>query len=73
MWSWLILIGRGLNQEVKGVQGRRKEGLLFSFECSDEDSKKERSGSDSMMETPVPIPNTEVKHHNGDDSEQLQQ
>ena len=30
--------------------------------------RKRRSGSDSMMDTPVPIPNTEVKHHNGDDS-----
>ena len=26
-----------------------------------------------MMDTPVPIPNTEVKHHNGDDSTFVQQ
>ena len=26
------------------------------------------SGGDGMMDTPVPIPNTEVKHHHGDDS-----
>ena len=26
-----------------------------------------------MMDTPVPIPNTEVKHHNGDDSTYVQQ
>jgi len=26
-----------------------------------------------MMETPVPMPNTEVKHHNGEDSERLRQ
>ena len=32
-----------------------------------------RSGGDSMMETPVPMPNTEVKHHNGEDSERLRQ
>ena len=27
-----------------------------------------RSGSNGMMDTPVPIPNTEVKHHRGEDS-----
>ena len=27
-----------------------------------------RSGDDSEMATPVPIPNTEVKHFNGEDS-----
>ena len=26
-----------------------------------------------MMDTPVPIPNTEVKHHNGDDSTAVRQ
>ena len=31
------------------------------------------SGGDGMMDTPVPIPNTEVKHHNGDDSARAQQ
>ena len=30
--------------------------------------KKEESGDDGVVDTPVPIPNTEVKHHSGDDS-----
>ena len=45
-----------------------KRELLSGFECPVRHSHTERSGSDSMMDTPVPIPNTEVKHHNGDDS-----
>ena len=31
-------------------------------------SVKKRSGDDSEVDTPVPIPNTEVKHFSGDDS-----
>ena len=31
------------------------------------------SGGDSEEDTPVPIPNTEVKHHNGDDSTAVRQ
>ena len=31
-------------------------------------SFKEESGDDGVVDTPVPIPNTEVKHHSGDDS-----
>ena len=46
------------------------EKRLSSFERS---AQKEESGGDSMMDTPVPIPNTEVKHHNGEDSAQVQQ
>ena len=30
--------------------------------------KEEESGDDGVVDTPVPIPNTEVKHHSGDDS-----
>ena len=30
--------------------------------------RKEESGDDGVVDTPVPIPNTEVKHHSGDDS-----
>ena len=41
--------------------------LLSGFECP-EGYLKRRSGNDSMMDTPVPIPNTEVKHHRGEDS-----
>ena len=56
----MILIGRGLNQGEFEFEGDYPvlSDLL------------EGSGSDSMMDTPVPIPNTEVKHHNGDDSPQ---
>ena len=64
MLSGLILIGRGLSQE-KGV----REDCCSVLSVS---SEKE-SGGDSMMDTPVPIPNTEVKHHNGDDSGQPRQ
>ena len=53
---------------------RRRALLLSSFEWSwKRHLKKRRSGGDSMMDTPVPIPNTEVKHHNGDDSTYVQQ
>ena len=45
----------------------KEEKLLSGFECP-EDTLKEESGNDSMMDTPVPIPNTEVKHHRGEDS-----
>ena len=39
-----------------------RKRLLSGFECP-EGYFKRRSGNDSMMDTPVPIPNTEVKHH----------
>ena len=44
-----------------------RKRLLSGFECP-EGYFKRRSGNDSMMDTPVPIPNTEVKHHRGEDS-----
>ena len=55
----MILIDRGLSRS-----GRER---LFSFErsCS------KGSGGEGVMETPVPMPNTEVKHHSGEDSRQL--
>ena len=31
-------------------------------------SKRRKSGGDSAVDTPVPIPNTEVKHCSGEDS-----
>ena len=37
--------------------------LLFSFE-----GLTFRSGDDDEMDTPVPVPNTEVKHLSGDNS-----
>ena len=58
----MILIGRGLNLEGFEFEGKRDYPVLSDL--------LEGSGSDSMMDTPVPIPNTEVKHHNGDDSPQ---
>ena len=42
---------------------RKEIKLLFSFE-----GHLKRSGDDGKMDTPVPIPNTEVKHLNGDNS-----
>ncbi len=63
MFSGLILIGRGLNQLDKDNKQQFDYYLVLS------DLKKtQQSGNDGMMDTPVPIPNTEVKHHNGDDS-----
>ena len=41
--------------------------MYGDFERSME-SVKRRSGGDGGVETPVPIPNTEVKHPSGDDS-----
>ena len=38
-------------------------GLLFSFEVD-----LKRSGDESEVDTPVLIPNTEVKHFSGDNS-----
>ena len=55
----MILIGRGLNLE--GLSSNKDDYPVLS-------DLLEGSGSDSMMDTPVPIPNTEVKHHNGEDS-----
>ena len=40
-----------------------EENLLFSFEGA-----ILRSGDDSIVVIPVPIPNTEVKHYNGEGS-----
>ena len=36
---------------------------IFTFQVS-----KKRSGDDGKVDTPVPIPNTEVKHFNADGS-----
>ena len=56
MFSWLILIGRGLNQvkvslEVT-VDKKKKDDIICIWSFS--------SGGDSEEDTPVPIPNTEV-------------
>ena len=39
--------------------------MLFSFEGA---ILQERSGDDSEVDTPEPIPNSEVKHFSGDNS-----
>ena len=66
MFSGLILIGRGLDRRGKRAWKEKRD--YYPVLNVLEDIQRERSGSDSMMDTPVPIPNTEVKHHNGDDS-----
>lgn len=48
-------------------QDRLWKRVYGDFERSME-SEKRRSGGDGGVETPVPIPNTEVKHPSGDDS-----
>ena len=40
--------------------------LISSFEKSTRFLKKKRSGGNGEVETPVPIPNTEVKHLSGE-------
>jgi hypothetical protein len=59
--SGLILIDRGLN--LKKIFARQQ--VLFNFE--------RKFGDDGEVDTPVPIPNTEVKHFSAEDSEQSQQ
>ena len=39
-----------------------KENILSSFQRT---IGKKESGDDDVVDTPVPIPNTEVKHHGG--------
>ena len=56
MLSWLILIGRGLNQLL-----HFKLDKYYSI-------LKEKFGDYSIVDTPVSIPNTEVKHYRADDS-----
>ena len=52
---------------------RKKNYYLVLSDSQELLKEKRRSGSDSMMDTPVPIPNTEVKHHNGEDSTKVRQ
>ena len=52
MFSRVILIDRGLK--------KCEYYLVFR-----ERLKKRESGDDDVVDTPVPIPNTEVKHHSG--------
>ena len=70
MFSGLILIGRRLDR--KGGSAIQKRSYYLVLSDLHSKKKKRRSGGDSMMDTPVPIPNTEVKHHNGEDSTLVQ-
>ncbi len=45
-----------------------REDTLFSFEGKRKRSKPDRSGGDSKEDPPVPMPNTEVKLLNVDDT-----
>ena len=60
-FSRVILIGRGLKKSKKN----KKEKLLSSFQRL---SEGKESGDDGAVDTPVPIPNTEVKHRCGEGS-----
>ena len=57
--SWPVLIGRGLNF------AKKREINISSFE--------RKSGDDGEVDTPVPIPNTEVKHFSAEGSTQVQE
>ena len=61
-------------KEDKVEDKRRRKGNYYPVLSDSQELLREgRSGSDSMMDTPVPIPNTEVKHHNGEDSTEVRQ
>ena len=47
---------------------KKTEHEVMYLVLKDLSFKKEESGDDGVVDTPVPIPNTEVKHHSGDDS-----
>ena len=79
-WSGLILIGRKFDQG--SVKGRGKFSKievvmrLFSFEGLERRAermkpraKTERSGDNDREAPPVPMPNTEVKLSDADDSQ----
>ncbi len=53
VWSWLLLIDRGLNFT-------EKYSIIQFWET--------KSGGDGKVDTPVPIPNTAVKHFSADGS-----
>ncbi len=66
-WSGPVLIGRGFNHnKLKLVI------TLFSFERATLNQIK-MSGDYSEMATPVPIPNTEVKHFSAEGSTTVQE
>ena len=50
-------------RKICGERARNKDIIWFSE--NDSDTIKKESGDDDVVDTPVPIPNTEVKHHRG--------
>ena len=64
MFSQVILIDRGLKILLSNIkrEGKTKK-ILSSFQGTTQ--KKRESGGNNVVDTPVPIPNTEVKHHSG--------
>ena len=50
-------------RKICGERARNKDIIWFSE--NDSDKIKKESGDDDVVDTPVPIPNTEVKHHRG--------
>ena len=68
VFSGLILIGRGLDQARESrieITFETQRKSLFSFEGT---TLKQKSGGNYGEATPVPMPNTEVKLSNADDS-----
>ena len=50
-------------RKICGERAIVKDIIWFSE--NDSDKIKKESGDDDVVDTPVPIPNTEVKHHSG--------
>ena len=50
-------------RKICGERAKVKDIIWFSE--NDSDKIKKESGDDDVVDTPVPIPNTEVKHHRG--------
>ena len=40
--------------------------IIYPYSVLKDYSFRKKSGDDGTVDTPVPIPNTEVKHRNGD-------
>ena len=67
MLSWLVLIDRGFNPIYFLIWGK-PHYLSFQRIISLNKIYVYKIGDDSKVDTPVPIPNTEVKHFNGENS-----
>ena len=49
-------------EKAESTEDRIKEFLLCSFEGANSQIRESVYGGDTAMDTPVPIPNTAVKH-----------